>query len=627
MNVTAVMKNLPKNTILNAQSDNELNLICLFSDQFERYHVLMNRQSLTNWTNNPFNTFLRIKKGANVDEIAKKVTTLQSDERMLSIRSFSLLPLINKHLYTLRGEPAGIRTVYMFQWIALVILVIACINYVNLMTARASKRHREIGIRKIVGANTFNLFLHLIVESVILFIISIIVAYIMNRLLLPIFNSLSGKKIEFGLFDPNVWRAYFVIFLTIVALAGIYPAYLLASFRETSFTKYVKSKQGGNYFRQILVVTQFVASTILVAVTVTLMAQMNFLRRKDIGYNRENVMISMLHGVQPQHQYEVFKSELESYPSVLGATRSDDVITSITSINSRFDNWEGKVTDGSLTFRVLCCDTSYVRVMGLTIIDGTDFTSTSTGVIYSDNATSGSTTRTATYTEKQYIINETAARAMGLKDPVGKWVIRPEWRIVGIVKDFHFESYHKPIEPLVMIFDPVYAWALHLRYRSGEVTQAIDALRNVWMKYKSDYPFSYWFLDGAFDTLYQKDAQTNRLFTTFSIIAIFISCLGLFGLVVFTAEMKTKEIGIRKVHGAGIFDITNLMLRGFLLLVGIAILIAIPLSYYLSSSILQRFAYRIPLSWWIFVFSGIITVLLTLLTVSWIAVKSATKNP
>jgi putative ABC transport system permease protein len=244
--------------------------------------------------------------------------------------------------------------------------------------------------------------------------------------------------------------------------------------------------------------------------------------------------------------------------------------------------------------------------MGLELVAGTNFTST---------------------TEPQFILNESTAKAMGLTDPVGKWVERNEMKIVGVVKDFHFKSLHEEIGPFVMYYQPSIFRELYVRTRANNAQQAIAAVEKVWKQYNPDHAFSYSFLDDTFDRMYQSDIRTNRLFGTFSIIAILISCLGLFGLVVFSAELKTKEIGIRKVLGASIFDIVKLLTKEFLVLVGIAMLIAFPLSYYWLDSMLKEFAYRIPLSWWIFVVAAVITTALTLITVGAQAIKSAMANP
>ena len=594
-NVTAVMKNMPKNTYLP-----NVDFVQLFSlNEAQRDNMA------SFWLDNSFFSFIRVMPGTNVNLIAEEITKQLPPERSEFV-TYSMQPLVNMHLYSLTGEPAGIKTVRMFQWVALVILVIACINYVNLVTARASKRHREIGLKKMHGAGKFQLFSQMISEAAIMFIIAIIFALTLNHVLLPFYNSMSGKEFELGWFDTNVFGVYIAMFLVVVFLAGIYPAYMLASFKETNFAKNSKLKHGNNIFRKVLVVIQFVASTVLIIGTAVLLLQMKYMREKDLGYHRDHVLMCNMRNMMMDQN--TVKDELERQPSVLGTTIASDNIMNVTGLFG-FGNWTGKTIEGGSLHKFMRVDSSFVRIMGLKIIGGTNFPATH---------------------KEEYILNEAAVKSMGITDdPVGKIINdNPETVIVGVVKDFNFESLHEEIEPLVLYHTQDYNGnMLYIHVRPGNAQQAVNALEQLWNQYNPDSDFDYWFLDDTFDTMYKSDLQTNKLFSAFALIAILISCLGLFGLVVFTAELKVKEIGIRKVHGASIADIVVLMSRDFLILVGIAILIAIPLSYYLLSNIMMDFAYRIPLSWWIFALSGVITIILTLLTVGWMAIKAATKNP
>ena len=593
IHVTAVMQEMPHNTYLS-----QVDMVCWHAlDTVSFYHRILN-----NWDGCEFLSFLRIRPGTDIAGLADQMNVKQP-EQITKWRSFSLQPLVNLHLYTIKGEPSGAKTVSLFQWIALIILVIACINYVNLVTARASKRYREIGLKKIIGAKRRELFLQLTGEAVILFVFAIMIAFLLNVLLLPAYNVLSGKEIVFGLFDMNIWGVYFVMFLVVVVLAGLYPAYLLASFKPTNVVQSVKTKRANNLFRKALVVMQFVASTALITGTLVLGLQMKYIRDKDMGYDREQMlMISMMN---MRRHYDAVKTELEQQPSILGVTAASENIMSVGSGHG-FENWEGKTIEGGSIHTQLRIDTSFVRVMRLNLIDGENISSTS---------------------QPQYILNEAAVKAMGLTDPVGKWVDAPDRKIVAVVKDFHFQSLHQEIAPLVMFYAPNYIGRLYVRTQAGNTQQAIAALEKVWKQYNPDYAFNYTFLDETFDRIYKSDIQTSRLFGVFSIIAILISCLGLFGLVVFSAELKTKEIGIRKVLGASIPDVVGLLTKEFLILVGFAIVIAVPLSYFWLDNILQDFAYRIPLGWWIFAVAALITIVLTLLTVSVQAIKAAMKNP
>jgi len=592
IHVTAVMKNITQNTFLTS-----VDLVSLYAIHPESFYSRV----LTDWNSTEFLSFLRLKKGTDVTQITERLFDMQP-EFFQAIRKFGLQPLVNLRLYTIEGEPAAIKTVRLFQWVAIVILVIACINYVNLLTARASKRHREIGMKKILGARRFGLFMQLMGEALIMFFFAVIVGLVLNLYLQEPYSILSGKDMSINPFDWLIWAIYFAMLIVVTVLAGIYPAYMLSSYK-TNVMQNIKSKTGNSFFRKVLVVLQFTASTALIAGTLALTLQMQYMRKKDPGYHKDNVMGFGMGNFR--NNFEAVKAELEQHTSILGVTAGSENIMEIDSGHGFFD-WEGKTTEGMSMHKQLRADTSYVRVMGLTLVDGGNFTST---------------------TERQYILNEAAVKAMGLTDPVGKWVDEPNNKIVGVVKDFHFASLHNPIGPLAIFYAPNQTWECYIRIAPGRTKDAIATIEKVWQQHNPEHAFSYGFLDDRFNRMYSSDIRTGRLFSTFSIIAILISCLGLFGLVVFTAEMKTKEIGIRKVLGASIYDIIKLLTKDFLILVGISILIALPLAYYLLNTMLQVYAYRMSLSWWIFAMAGIITVVLTLLTVGWMAIKAAMKNP
>ena len=595
VNVTAVMKDFPKNTFLNWGTIELVSLFAIDPTSFSN-------QVMNIWEATEFFSYIKVKKGTDVANIAQHLFEKQP-EMWQHFRRFLFQPLVDLHLYSLDGQPAGIKTVRLFQWIALIILVIACINYVNLVTARASKRRREIGLKKVIGAKKRQLFLQLISEAVILFVIAIFVALILNRMLAPAYYPLSGKEITFRLFDLNIWLIYSAMLVVVVALAGIYPAWLLASFRATTVIQTVQTKRGSNLFRKALVVTQFVASTAMIAGTIVIAAQMKYMREKDPGYDREHVLMCPM--MNMKGHYTTAKAELERQASILDVTAASENIMDVMAANG-FGNWEGRTNDGGLMYFQMQVDTSFLRVMRLTLVDGTNFTSVS---------------------ERQYIMNEAAVKTMGLTEPVGKWVNQYNTRVAGVVKDFHFRNLHYEIGPFVMYYDPDMLSYLYVRTRPGNTQQAVAAVEKLWKQYNPDYAFNYSFMDDTFNRMYVSEIRTNYLFSVFSGIAILISCLGLLGLVVFSAELKTKEIGIRKALGASILDIVKLLSREFLIPVGISILIALPLAYRWSGNILRDFAYRIPIGWWMFALAGVITIVLTFITVGWQAVKAAMENP
>ena len=600
--VTAVMKNMPVNTYLNFGNTDLVSSFAINPASFSN-------QVMNIWESPEFLSYIKVKPGTDVAYIAQHLTGKQS-EMFQTFCTFHLQPMVNLHLYSLNGEPEGIKTVRMFQWIALIIFVIACINYVNLVTARATKRQREIGLKKVIGAKSWQLFLLLIGEAAIMFFIAICVALILNLMMLPLYEPLSGKEITFDVRDINIWMVYIGMLVAVVALAGMYPAYLLSSFKASTVLQTVKTRFRSNLFRKTLVVTQFVASTSLIAGAIVIATQMNYMRDMDLGYDREHVLICPMKNMSGH--YNAVRAELEQQASILSVTAASGNIMDANE-GSGFGWWEGKTEinlSSALMFLQIRVDTSFLRVMGLSLVDGANFTSAF---------------------ERQYILNETAIKTMGLSEPVGKRVMPSDGnkasKIIGVVKDFHFRNLHFEIGPFVMFYDSENLSNLYVRTRPGNTRQAIAAVEKQWNRYNPDYAFTYSFMDDTFNRMYVSEIRTNRLFGIFSIIAVIISCLGLFGLVVFTAELKTKEIGIRKVLGASLLDIIKLLTREFLLLVGIAILIALPLAYWWLHNMLQDFAYRITISWWMFALAGTITVILTVLTVGWLAIKTATANP
>lgn len=597
LHVAGVMKDMPRNT-----SVPRAEMICRYralngtTDWVRLFYL----EAIDGWQGCEFLTYLRLKPGTDVRQLAETVTGKQT--MLQDIRSFTLQPLVNLYLYTLDGEPAGIKTVRIFRWIAMVILCIACVNYVNLITARSSKRHREIGLRKVIGARKLRLFGQLIAEAVALFVIAVVIAALLNMLLLPAYNQLAGKAIVLNWLNPGVWLIYGGMLLLVTLLAGMYPSWMLASFRPLGMIQGLNVKRGSVVFRRVLVVLQFVSSVALIVGTIVLKAQMNYIRQKDLGFDREQVFTCRLYDMAAH--FDAIKSELMQQDAIVGITYGSENITQVTS-GTMFGDWEGKTGDGQVSLVQERADTSFIRVMDIPLAEGTGITSTD---------------------ELQFILNEAAVRAMGMEDPVGKRV--EGIRIVGVVKNFHFKSLHQEITPMVIYYQSAEGrHTLYVRTAEGKAQQAIAAVESIWNNYNTSYSFNYAFLDETFDRQYREDVRTGLLFGIFSIIAVFLSCLGLLGLITYTAETKFKEIGIRKVLGAGVTDIVIMLSREFLVLVGIALLIAFPLAYYWLDGMLQDFAYRISLGWWMFAAAAVITVLLTLLTVGIQAIKAATVNP
>ena len=607
--IVAVMKNFPANTwlpradlIVHWQSD----------PAAEIYNSIW-----TGWGGAEFQSFIRLEKGTDINLLAEKITDLQTNSR--DFRHFKLQPLVNLHLYSLEGEPVGIKTVWIFIWITFAILAISCINYVNLVTGRSAKKNKEVGIRKIFGADKKTLFFQLITETFVLFLLALILTMMFNELLASAFNKLSGKEIFFGWSNLNIWIVYGCLFLIVMILAGIYPALSISSFKLMNLLQKNLTIKRNGIFRKILVVVQFVFSFVLISATITLESQLTYIRRLNLGYDQEYVFTCQMRDMAAH--YESVKQELSRNTAIISVTGASSAMSDLRGTNTT-DKWEGKTMEGGISYYRLFADSSIFNNMAMTFVEGSGFDYTVQKF------------RRGTEFEpddvNQFVINETMAKNMGLTGPiVGKWMEADygRGRIVGVVKDFHFNSFYDETDPLVIFYIPDYANTLYIRTTAQDAGRAIAAVEKTWKEYNPNYTFSYKFMDESFEMLYYSYIVTGRLFVILSLIAVLISCMGLFGLVTYAAEAKVKEIGIRKVFGASVSDIVIMISKEFLILVSIAMLIALPLSYYWLNKLLEEFAYRISIDRWIYVISGAITIMLTLITISNKALKAARANP
>ena len=605
--IAAVMKDFPANTSM-PRADL---IIPQNSDSYDFYTDWWH-----DWAECEFDSYIRIHKGADIQQLAKEITNLQTNAR--DYRYFSLQPLTNIHLYALDGSPSGIKTVWIYLWIAGAILVISCINYVNLVTGRSAKRNHEVGIKKILGARKPALFFQMMTESVILFLTALGIAFCLNILLAGVFNHFSGKEISFEWNNLNMWMLYLLLFFTVIVFAGIYPALSVSSFKLRNMLQGKLTSRGNNRFQKLLIVNQFIISFVLIATTVTLESQLTYMRRKNLGYDQEHVFTCRTRNMAGH--YQTVKAELLKYPFIRSVVGTSDNLSDISSNTTH--NWEGKVGEGYINYHNFYVDSTFFSNMSISFVAGSGF---------EPNVRDVNTGTDLGLNEgHQFVINEAAAKKMGLTEPiVGKWIDADHvrGRIVGVVKDFHFNSFHQEIAPLVFFYSPNWANTLYIRTTAQDAGKAIAAVEKLWKEFNPNYSFNYSFMDESFEHLYRSYIQTGRLFGVFSFIAILIACLGLFGLVTYKTEVKTKEIGIRKVLGANISDIVLMLTRELLILVGLAMLIAFPITYYWLDKLLQDFAYRISISWWIFAISGVIITFLTLLTVGWKAFKTSMANP
>jgi putative ABC transport system permease protein len=570
------------------------------------------------WGNNSFQTFVRLNPNTTLEQTEAVMSTVYprfAGKNFETARP-TLQPFTDYHLYSefKKGKSVGGRIEYVriFSIIALFILLIACINFMNLATARSAMRAKEVGVRKVVGAGRTSLVGQFLSESVLTSLLAVLLALILVWLVLPTFNAVFDKQLALDLTEPVLWLTILGLVLITGFVSGSYPALFLSSLQPIKILKgRLQFGAGPALFRRALVVFQFSLSIFLIVGMLAVGRQMDYLRTKNLGLDRENVIYVPLEGdiAQPK-RIEAFRQEVMGQPSVSAATTSMMLPINVQSTSGDLQ-WPGK--DPNLQTNVSCMFVGgdFVRTMNIQLLDGRDFR------LNSPADTSN------------YLINEAAAKLMGMKKPVGEEV--QFWpgkgRIIGLMKDFHIGSMHQAITPLILAFDARNTSYLLVKTNSGQTTRAIADLERITKQFNPNYPFTYHFLDEDYEKLYRNEQQVNTLVNYFGLLAILISCLGLFGLAAFTAEQRTKEIGVRKVLGASVASIVGLLSKDFLKLVVIALLLSSPLAWWAVSKWLGTFVYSTPLNWWVFALAGLLAISIALLTVSFQSVKAALMNP
>jgi predicted permease len=579
------------------------------------------------WGNFNYQVYMRLRPGANLANVDKTLTGLlrtntTSEEDKHS--SLSLVPLKEIHFETgltfgSSVAHANRSTVTIFSVLGIFLLVIACINYVNLTTARASLRAKEVGIRKIIGAGKRSLFIQFITESLLISTLALLITMVLVTLALPAFRNLTDKSFAAPFSLPQTWQIIATTLLAATALNGIYPALLLSGFKPLNVLRGSAVLRFKDIFlRKGLVVLQFTFSIILIIGTLIIQRQLSFVQNTNPGYNKSQVLAVVMPFIwsRPQEQQNTLrasiKHELQQHPGVADVTFANSSIINVGSASSGGIDWEGHDSSFRPTIYHFSADPDFQKTMQLQLVQGRWFGDPQ-GV-----------------DKNNFVLNETAVKTLGLHKPVlGQRFIFQEdtGRIVGIVKDFHFASLHEKIKPLAIVNDPRWCARLYIRTEPGQSTHVLDAVRALVKRYDNSKPFDYSFLDDQFNALYKADQKVSTLILVFSAVAILISCLGLFALAAFTAQQRIKEIGIRKVLGATVPGIIALLSRDFIRLVGLAILIATPIAAWAMHHWLEDFAYHIPLSAGFFIAGGLFALLIAVLTVSSQSVRAATSNP
>jgi len=538
---------------------------------------------------------------------------------------YPVMPLTDIHLYSNKSyefEANGnISYVYIFSIIAIFILLIACVNFMNLSTARSANRAKEVGIRKVAGSLRSHLITQFLTESVLTSFFSLVLAIGIAALLLPLFNQLAGKEMRvWTLFSTWLLPLLVALIIVVGCVAGSYPAFYLSSFQPVQVLKGTIAKGFKNsWLRSGLVVFQFFISVSLIIGTIVIYNQLTFIRSREIGYNRDQVLV-INNAYALDKKIKSFRQDLLKISGVQDATITGSLPTQTSySQNGWFKDptLDAKQVNIMTDFYV---DQHYIPTLGMQMAAGRNF---STDFLTDSSAV---------------IVNETAAKLLGFKNPLTETLYRPAgyassggfaskpFHIIGVVKDFNFNSMHDKVGPLVIEFNDDWG-RIALRIDTKNIPALISQVENKWNSMSPGQPFNYSFLDADFNKIYNAEQRTGKLFITFAIFAIFIACLGLFGLVTYAAEQRIKEIGVRKVLGASVREIVAMISKDFIKLVLIAFVVAFPVGWWMMNKWLQSFAYRIDISWWVFAFAGLLTISIALITVSFQAIKAAMANP
>jgi len=602
--VTGVTENIPHNSHL----------------QFDFLRPFVEGKWSHNWSDWSYYTYVLLQKNSSIYEVNQKINDCFKKHKSpaKNIAKYTLQPLSRIHLYSnfkfdIEGN-SDIQYVYIFTIIAIFILLIACINFMNLSTARSANRAKEIGIRKVVGSARLQVIKQFFGESILLAFIAYIITIFLVEFLLPIFNDFSGKHLSFNYLEYSLILSSFAIIIITGIVAGSYPAILLSSLKPIKVLRTTtKLDSRGENFRKILVVTQFVLSIGLIISTMVVAKQFNFMRNAKLGFDKENLLYLPLRGIN-REKIESLKTELLRHPNIANASASNSLLTEMLNGTSSAE-WEGKEEDKKIQMQFIAVDYNYMDTFKMQMAQGRFFSK-----------------EFATDANEAVILNQAAIKAMELESPIGKrlkcfW--KPDARIVGVIKDFHYRPLREELEPIIMgvISDRINYLTIRTIPSQSGVSDLIHFLESKWKEYNYDYPFEFHFLDGTIDKLYTAEQRMNTIYKYFTFLAIFIACLGMFGLATYTAERRTKEIGIRKVMGASVSGIIGMLTKDFLKWVLFANLIAWPIAWYAMNTWLQNFAYRVNIGIGIFILSASLALIIALVTVSYQSIKAALANP
>ncbi len=624
LNVTGVIKDIPKQSHFNF-------------DFFVSMSTWPDSKS-NQWLRSDYNTYILFRKGTNTQAFEKKLPaflykysngemqaslhlTMDAFEKSGSYFRLNLIPLLDIHLHSNRDSELShngtVQYVYIFSAIALFILVIACINFMNLSTARSANRAREVGVRKVLGSPRKYLIAQFLTESVLVTLAAAFIAFAAVILLLPLFNFVSGKQLMLNS-QTLAWilPTLLVVVIVVGCLAGSYPALFLSAFKPINVLngKIASGFKGGR-LRSLLVVFQFSISIFLIIGTIVIYNQLNYIQTKDLGYKRDQVLI-IDKAFELGNHAQTFKEQVKQLPGVVNATLTGYLPTSQMRNSSIFFKDASADQKKAIFPQSWNVDVDYIATLGMKMVSGRNFSNQ----MPTDSA--------------GLIINETAAKFLGFKDPLNKTLFRnmdgnvnhtKPYHIIGVVKDFNFSSLRENITPMVLLLNEDMGY-LSVKVKTSNLPALIDQMKSKWGSFTPVH-FQYSFMDQDFDAAYKAEQRTGTISMIFTALAIIIACLGLFGLAAYAAEQRTKEIGIRKILGASVSVIVKTLSIDFIRLVIISIVVATPIAWFLMNKWLQDFAYRINIQWWVLVLAGFAAVIIAIVTVSFQSIKAALANP
>jgi putative ABC transport system permease protein len=598
LNVSGVITNIPENSHI------QFDFLLPFK-LLERFGL-----NLEDWGTQNYITYVQLQGNITLENVEAKVQGFLQKNRPDSSYTLHLQPLTQIHLHDYKGG-GPINSVYIFTAVAILILLIACINFINLSTARSLVRAKEVRMRKTVGARRGQIVKQFVLESLFFAFLSYCLAIILMRVFQPVFNNLAGKQLTLDLLDYRVVLGSAAIIVLIGIGAGIYPAFFLSSFTPAHVLKGAhKSGSNGSLLRKALVIFQFSISILLMVCVLVVFSQLGFIKHKDLGMGRENVLSFQLTG-NLSRQYDPLKAEILKNPGVQSVTRISNLPIQRRSSDDSV-SWEGKQDTEKILMHFLFVDSDFDQTFEVKMAEGKFFSE-----------------HFQSETFQGFVVNQTAVKAMGLESPLGKtleaWDLKGQ--ILGVVRDFHFRSFHNLIEPLILVVISGEYHYLCVKIKGENLAQTLTFLEKTIKRFDPGYTYGFLFLEEEIENLYRAEQSGSNILGYFTVLAIFISCLGLFGLALFLTDQKTKEIGIRRVLGASVFSIIRQLTKDFSKWVLLANIIAWPVSYIAMNRWLQNFAYKTPIRIWFFFSSAVLALVIALLTVGYQSIKAARSNP